>query len=113
MLKSIKTTKCPICGCAEIVEESVNTSSWNKPEILQHCSGARWEHRKFLCGYKVQYEPNFTKEVVSKNSECFYDPMVIQRKQKEKKDKEEIIGLLETNNISQVIIDRVKRHCLY
>ena len=113
MLKSIKTTKCPICGCTEIVEESVNTSNWNKPEVLQHCSGARWENRKFLCGYKIQYEPNLTKEVVSKNSECFYDPMVIQRKQKEKKDKEEIVELLETNNISQVIIDRVKMHCLY
>ncbi len=113
MLNSIRTDKCPICGCTEIVEESVNTSNWNKPEVLQHCNGARWEHRKFLCGYKVQYEPNFTKEVVSKNSECCYDPVVIHRKEKEKKDKEELITLLESNNISRLIIDRVKMHCLY
>lgn len=113
MLKSIKTTMCPVCGCGEIVEESIQTSNYNKPEVLRHCNGARWEHRKFLCGYRVQYEPNFSKEVESKNSECCYNPEVITRKEKEKQDKRNVIDLLESNNISQVIIDRVKMHCLY
>lgn len=85
MLNSINTIKCPICGCTEIVEESVDISNWSKPEIRQHCNGTRWEHRKFLCGYKIQYEPNFSKEVTSENSECCYDPIVIERKEKEKK----------------------------
>lgn len=113
MLNNIKTAKCPLCGCTEVIEESVDISNYNKLEILQHCNGARWEHRKFLCGYKVQYEPNFTREVESKNSECCYNPEVVARKEKEIKDKENIISLLENNNISQVIIDRVKLHCLY
>lgn len=113
MLKSIKTIQCPICGCTEIIEEKVDVGHYNTPEVLQHCNGARWEHRKFLCGYSVQYEPNFSKEIESKNSECCYDPEVIARKEKEKADKENIVTLLQDNNVSQVLIDRVKMHCLY
>ena len=112
MLKSITTQKCPICGCTKIIEESVETD-YEKTEILQHCNGTRWEHRKFLCGYHIQFEPNFSKESANKFSECRNDKEVIARKDKEKKDKELLVTLLVENNISHELIDRVKRHCLY
>lgn len=110
MLKNIKTIKCPVCGCTDIIEESID-ANYDKTKILQHCNGTRWEHRKFLCGYRVEYIPNYSKEFESK--ECYYDPKVIARKEKEKQDKERLIEILSENNISQVLIDRVKMHCLY
>ena len=113
MLKNIKTIKCPICGCTEIVEEQIETTCFNEPEIRQHCCGTRWEHRKFLCGYEIEYVPNYSKELVSKGSECFYNPKVIARKEKEKQDREKLVKILEDNNISQKFIDRVKLCCLY
>lgn len=113
MLKSIKTNKCPICGCTDIVEERVEVSEISRREIKEHCNGTRWEHRKFLCGYRFQYEPNYSREVESKNSECCYDKEVIARKKKEKEDKERLVELLKENNISEELIDRVKTHCLY
>lgn len=112
MLKNIKTIKCPICGCVEVVSESVDTN-YNQTEILQHCNGTRWEHRKFLCGYHIEYIPNFSKECENKYSECKNSPEVIKKREKEKKDKDRIISLLEENNISNELIDRVKMHCLY
>jgi len=112
MLKNIKTIKCPICGCKDIIEESIDTN-YDRAEILQHCNGTRWEHRKFLCGYHVQYEPNFSKEVENKYSECKNNLEVIARKKKEKLDKENLIKLLNENNISESIIEKVERYCLY
>jgi hypothetical protein len=59
----------------------------------------------------VQYEPAFLKEVESNNSECYYSQEVIARKEKEKQDKEQLVAILEKNNISQVVIDRIKTYC--
>lgn len=112
MLRNIKTIQCPICGCTDIIEESVDTNNYGKPEILQHCNGTRWEHRKFLCGYHVQYEPNFSKEVENQFSECRNDPKVIARKKKEREDAEMVIKLFKENNISESIIEKVERYCL-
>jgi len=112
MLRNIKTIECPICGCTDIIEESVDTNYYGKSEILQHCNGTRWEHRKFLCGYHVQYEPNFSKEAENKFSECKNSPEVIAIKKKEKQDKENLIKLLNENNISESIIEKVERYCL-
>ncbi|MBN1074716.1 hypothetical protein DVV91_10215 [Clostridium botulinum] len=113
MLKNIQTIKCPICGCMEIVKEYVETTCFSEPKVRQHCNGTRWEYREFLCGYKVQYVPNYSRELVSEKSECFYDPKVIVRKEKEKQDKEQLVKILEENSISQVLIDRIKLHCLW
>lgn len=112
MLNKIKTVECPICGCTTIIEESVKTSSVGKPEILKHCMGGQWETRKFLCGYKVNYEPNYLKEVESSLSECYYNPEVIARKAKEASDKERLIQVLLDNNISEKLVGRIKSYCL-
>lgn len=113
MLNYIKTVTCPICGCTEIIKEYVEATIYQNPEVNQHTNGTRWEHREFLCGYKVEYIPNFLREFTSENSQCFYDPEVIKRKQKEKEDKENLVSLLEKHNISPTLIERVKMHCLY
>ena len=113
MLKSVKTIKCPICGCSEIVEESIEVSCFNDPKVKQHCNGTRWEHRKFLCGYKVDYIPNYSREIESKNSECVYNPVVIAKKEKEEQDKERLMAILEDNNISQTLINKIESYCLY
>lgn len=115
MLNCIKTVQCPICGCTEIIEESLKVSQIGPlaPEVYQHSNGTRWESRKFLCGYKVEYEPNFKREVKVESSECFHDPEVKERKRKLKEDKEQLIILLEENDISKELIDRIRMHCLY
>lgn len=40
-LINIKTNKCPICGCTDIISESVEVDIFNK--IKTHCNGTRWE----------------------------------------------------------------------
>lgn len=65
-LKYVKTKKCPICGCTEVVSESVNTF---QHKISVHCNGTEWETREFACGYAVQYVPNFKAE--QEVSQCY------------------------------------------
>jgi hypothetical protein len=105
MLKNIKTTACPICGCSEIINEYVEVSNFIKPEIKTHGNDTRWEHREFLCGYRVEFQPNYSKEIRSKRSECFYDPVIITKKEKEKQEREDAVNILKANNISQGIIN--------
>lgn len=112
MLKNIKTIKCPICGCSEIIKEEVEISNFAEPSINQHCNGTRWEHRKFLCGYEVNYIPNYCKKFQNEHSECFYDQDVIARKNKEKEDKESLLKILKDNNINQNMINKITMYCL-
>jgi hypothetical protein len=115
MLKDIKTVKCPICGCTEIVSESLDVSQIGplEPQIQQHCNGGRWEHRKFLCGYEVEYIPNYGKENKVSYSECFYDPEVVARKKKLQEDKDRLVAVLKENDISTELIKRVILNCLH
>ncbi len=64
MLKHVKTTVCPTCGCTEIVGERLDTYAIgdSAPRVSIHCSGERREFRTFLCGYTVEYCPNFSRE---------------------------------------------------
>lgn len=94
MLKNIKVDKCPICGCTEVIEEFVNVSRYDEPEIQVHSNGERWEHREFLCGYRVEHIPNFMDDRKTNSSECFYDPEVMKRKEKAKKTAEIKLALM-------------------
>jgi hypothetical protein len=80
ILKFIRTDKCPICGCTEIVEEKIEFSVWGeKREIRRHINGSKWETRKFLCGYEINYSPNFERE--EKVYDCIYNPEIKKQKQ--------------------------------
>ena len=57
MLRHIKTTKC-FCG-ATAVEERVEV---HNGKIRTHCNGEQWEIRKFACGIRIKWIPNFSQE---------------------------------------------------
>jgi len=61
--KNLRTDKCPICE-APAVEEGLKTDVFyvNKPRVRQHNNGQRWEFRRFLCGLKVEWNPNWREE---------------------------------------------------
>lgn len=61
-LKSITTLSCPICGCINVEYEGVKLDSEHK--IWTHCNGEQREYRAFVCGHKVEYNPNFRREEV-------------------------------------------------
>lgn len=98
-LKYITTKACPICGCTEVIHESVE--SWNysgKNTIREHASGGRWEHRHFLCGKKIHYIPNFRKEEF--DGRCENDPEVIALLKKNEEDQKKLKEFMKENNIN-------------
>lgn len=59
----ITTTACPSCGCAVIVGEELEISTFGATRaIRQHTNGDRWERRTFLCGLVIAWIPNFRRE---------------------------------------------------
>lgn len=111
ILKNVNTIKCPICGCNEIVNESVKVVNYTgKSSVWEHCNGGRQETRKFLCGYQVTYQPNFKKEIRDKEYECENDEEFIARKQKEEDDKNRVLDILKKEDISENIIERIRTY---
>lgn len=82
-MKFIKTERCPTCN-APPCEEGVETDSFvfstnnQPPKIREHVHGGTWEWRKFTCGYKVKYIPNFRQEQPSKYNHCLQDPVLVE-----------------------------------
>lgn len=107
-LKHIKTNKCPICGCTDVVSESVETDTFNRIKV--HCNGTRWEHRKFLCGKEICYEPNFSRESVHGN--CINDPTYLAFLKKQKEDKDKLLSFCEENGISKELVSKLKMYVL-
>jgi len=65
MLKFVTTAACPHCECEEVVKEEIGISSYpyhQSREIRYHTNGTRWENRQFLCGYELQFVPNYKAE---------------------------------------------------
>lgn len=102
-IKSIKTTSCPVCGCATIISESVEVGMDNLT-IRVHCNGGQWEHRKFACGYETMYIPNFFGE--RRSCACKNDPEVIRVKQKTEELKETILGLVKESDLPDYVKER-------
>lgn len=75
-LEWIITDHCPICGCADVIAESVKTC-FGENRIWRHTNGRTRECRTFLCGYSIMYNPNFLHEEVV--SRCRQDPEVLAR----------------------------------
>ena len=106
-LNHITTTACPTCGCTKIVRESIKyTPGYNgEPKIQIHTNGCVWESRKFLCGKRIDYIPNYHKEEIK--GDCFYDPEVIKMKEKQKADKEKVLKFCAENDIDDCIIHQL------
>lgn len=109
-LKHIKTNKCPICGCSEVIMESVDRE-WNGDGILYHTNGGRWETREFACGYKVQFVPNFGHEKVRKK--CSHDSDELLKKIKHRDDCDKLINFINENNIGNDVVRSVYNNLFY
>ena len=72
-IKHIKDTKCPICN-SEVDDESIRS---------KHTNGEWNEYRKFRCGYRLHFSPNFTK--VDVIGTCSKDPKVMEMYKKRNK----------------------------
>ena len=86
----LKSTQCPACSCDVIVIEELEKSHNNK--ILQHCNGQRWEKRSFLCGTRIEWIPNFSREEVK--GECL-NSLSVKEKIKKQEEIRAKIKLLE------------------
>ena len=104
-LQFIKTDKCPVCGCDTVVSEHVETE-FNSAKIRTHCSGGRWEYRKFACGYETHYCPNFFKE--QKNRSCASDPKIIERDKKRKEAKSALCSTIASLDVDNEYKDRLE-----
>lgn len=103
-LTSIKTEKCPVCGCDTVIREWVDTD-FDNTKIREHCNGHHWEHRKFLCGYQIGYIPNFMAE--EKEHDCQQDPELVKREEKRGKLIEAIKGLVSSTECDASFKNRV------
>lgn len=93
-LTHVKTNACPVCSETRVVSESVKTSSLDRNEILEHAHGGKWERREFLCGYEVEYVPNYRED--EKKSPCRRDPIVAERKAKRQIALDKTLAFIET-----------------
>lgn len=57
-LKFIKGDSCPKCGCTTVIEEQVEIDRDTR-KVRTHCNGGTFETRRFACGFKLVYIPNF------------------------------------------------------
>lgn len=96
-LVSIKTYKCPRCGCLDVIEESVKTSGGT---IMCHVNGHKWERRKFLCGQVIEYCPPFKQEEVSDYYVCTNDVEYIKRKNVEQRELASLHAYIDTLDLS-------------
>ena len=85
MLNFLKGSECPICKCNIVIEETIEHekfSKFGKLEYREHSSGGRWETRKFACGCKLEYIPNYSKTMISEYSACTNNEDYINDKRK-------------------------------
>lgn len=66
----LKVAVCPICSAAP-QQEGVEVA-WTDggAKVRVHANGQRWEWRQFLCGYRVQWVPNFERVEAVYGHEC-------------------------------------------
>lgn len=98
-LHDVTTTACPVCGCTDIVSESIETSNIGVlgPQIHRHVNGGRWESRTFLCGYTTKYIPNFTRE--NKERDCRHNPEILERNARRKEAHDKVVSFIGTLDI--------------
>lgn len=93
-LRHVHTAACPTCGETEVVEERVQVAegSDGRREVRSHSNRARWEHRRFLCGYGVVWTPNFHRD--EQEYRCPKAPDVSKRKKVFDRVMGEIVAVL-------------------
>lgn len=99
-LEFITTETCPICGESDVISESVEVSNnrGSEPEIREHVHGGKWEKRRFLCGYEIEYCPNGSKEERSRYAHCMHSPELIEKTRRQKKAHDAVLSYIETYN---------------
>lgn len=107
-LKNIKSVRCPICGCEVVVGEYVEF--YHNSGIKVHANGMRWEHRRFLCGLEIAFDPNFCKEYT--RGDCKNDPEYIARLQKQKEDKEKLLQFCKEQSLSENLVRKIKSYVI-
>lgn len=55
MLNHISESRCPVCLSPPVKDEV----ECYEGKINVHVNGGRWEHRRFSCGLRISYIPNF------------------------------------------------------
>lgn len=108
-LKHITTTACPICGWTEIVRESIKCTHMGQDgerKIQLHTNGAAWENREFLCGKRIEYVPNYGKEMSV--GVCFHDPEVMRIREKRNADKEKLLKFCADNDIEYSVVSQLR-----
>lgn len=109
-LRHVRTYKCPVCGCTEVVSETIETE-FGTNNIRYHANGGRWETREFACGYKVQFVPNFGNETVKKK--CALDPGDLEKRKKHLEDCCKLIDFINENNIENDVVRSVYNNLCY
>lgn len=109
-LAYIKTDRCPVCGCAIVVSESVETEI-NSDKIRVHSNGYRWEYRRFACGYETHFSPNFVKEYAKK--ECSLDPKKLERETKRSEAKNALYVAIKKLDVDEEYKSRLWNAIIY
>lgn len=108
VLNSITTTRCPECGCSQIVSESLDTNF--DGSIWVHTNGAKRENRAFACGYAVRYCPNFSREEVL--HKCRFDKRENEEKARRAVLQKELIAHIDNSDCElkykQALISKIQ-----
>ena len=112
-LMYIKSVACPKCGESKVVAEDVEVENrGEKRAIRTHAHGGNWESRTFLCGYKTEYIPNFSREEPSTRSSdfCRYDQKIVEEKQARKAYAEKVIAYIKSfPEVDKAYVEEMER----
>lgn len=98
-IKSIKTKRCPICGCEYVVKEELEVNEFKSvPNV--HTNGHQFEQRYFACGYGVEFSPNFLKEKVIHT--CRNDRSIDEENSRKKELVNRLVEEIENSNCNDV-----------
>ena len=109
-LKHIRTNKCLVCGCTEVISEEIEKEFYSS-KIRYHTNGGRWETREFACGYKVGFVPNDGEEIVKKR--CVHDPIDLEKKKKYRDDCKKLLDFINENNIENDVVRSIYNNLCY
>ena len=96
--RNLKLEACPVCGCSIVVNEHVEEYAGS---IRKHINGQTWEHKRFLCGQEVMWEPAFEAVEVSATFHCRNDEEYrkkVAMTSKAWKDLDEFVDTLEVDD---------------
>jgi hypothetical protein len=113
-LEFIKGDHCPICLTTTVIEEAVEADTFTKNKLREHTHGGKWESRKFVCGQRLEYIPNYRETQLSEGYRCHNDPVQIAAIENRKQVKQTIIDFINQmsdadDKLKENMIDGIKR----